>query len=108
MSDEELFRQIDDAFNNTPVFEITVKGVDHTFRITSMGELSTEKLLDFLLQEGEDKFTKMLDFIAMSLIEPKDIELLKQMKMKQALKFIEQWVELSSEETWKSLGRDDA
>ena len=54
MSDEDIFRQIDGAFDNVPVFDISVKDFDYVFQITSMAELPTQELMDFLVSNENE------------------------------------------------------
>lgn len=108
MSDEDIFRQIDGAFENVPVFDISVKGFDYVFHITSMSELPTGELMDFLVsKENEEKLAKMFHFVAMCLVVPGDVELIQKLKLSQMFEFIDKWVTLSSEQTIRHIGLDD-
>ena len=108
MSDEDIFRQIDGAFDNVPVFDISVKDFDYVFQITSMAELPTQELMDFLVSnENEVKLAKMFHFVTMCLVRPADAELLRRLKMVQMFEFIDKWVTLSTKQTNKDLGFDN-
>jgi hypothetical protein len=98
MEEKDIFQQIDEVFEDVvTVFTIEVGG--ESFKITSMAEIPTEKMMEFFVGPTDVhlKFKDMLDLIAMCLINPEDIVRIKQMKMKRMMEFVSSWVEQSSD-----------
>ena len=99
MEEKDIFQQIDEVFEDVvTVFTIEVGG--ESFKITSMAEIPTEKMMEFFIGNPTDvnlKFKDMLDLITLCLINPEDIVRIKQLKMKKMMQFISKWVEQSSD-----------
>jgi hypothetical protein len=98
MEEKDIFQQIDEVFEDVvTVFTIEVGG--ESFKITSMAEIPTEKMMEFFVGPTDVhlKFKDMLNLIAMCLINPEDIVRIKQMKMKRMMEFVSRWVEQSSD-----------
>ena len=94
----DIFKQIDEAFEDVvKVFSIEIDG--DIFRIASMEEIPTEKMVAYLTN-GDDaraKFKDMLDMILLCLIDPTDIMKIQQMQMKKMMEFVSDWVQQSSD-----------
>ena len=98
MEEKDIFQQIDEVFEDSvTVFTIEIDG--EKFRITSMAEIPTEKMMEFFVGPTDVhlKFKDMLDLIALCLIDPNDIVKIKKLKMKKMMEFVSSWVEQSSD-----------
>jgi hypothetical protein len=98
MEEKDIFQQIDEVFENV-VTVFTIEVGDEKFRITSMSEIPTEKMMEFFVGPTDVhlKFKDMLNLISICLIDPEDIVKIKQMKMRKMMEFVSKWVEQSSD-----------
>lgn len=96
MENEELFNQLEDAFEDVSVLSVPLG--EEQIKITSMSEIPLEQMLQFLVADNNEKLVQMFGLVKLCLINPDDFHKFEQLNTKRFLKFVDAWTQKSSDD----------
>lgn len=96
MSNEDLFKGLEDAFENISIVEVPLG--DRVIAMTSMSEIPVAKMMEFMIADNNDKLIQMFGLVELCIVDPEDFKIVKQLNTKKFIRFIDDWTERSSDE----------